>query len=379
MDEKQTLKNIVIVSFKKENEKSYNHLSNRNYGLDLLKIFAMINIINLHINNSFLNLRVKKNNDKYKNIILLEAFSFWPVNAFGLISGIIGYKKCKFSNIIYIYLEYFYYSIAISIYLYNKFLLDSKNLFLSLYPIGIYRYWFVNAYIFMYLFLPFITKSITSIDKNLFSKLIITYLFLYSIYHILIEYFIGKTNYDFISRGYSSLWLLILFIVGAYIGIYYKNKQFFPNIIYYFLIYILFSFITYIYAIRNIQKNFQPNKLFMEYYSPTIMIEAFSLIFFFKNLQIKNKYLIKIILFFNPLNFNVSLIHLRIFRSNLQANKKLFIYIKQLNHRYLFFKIYGISIIIYLICAFIDYFRHILFKLLKIRTLCNYIEKKLFN
>ena len=195
----------------------------------------------------------------------------------------------------------------------------------------------------------------------------------------MIEYNIGKTNFDFINRGYSSTWLLILFIIGAYIGIYYKNRRFFSNIIFYFLIYILFSFITYMHAIYNIQKNYQPNNLLMEYYSPTIMIQAFSLIFFFKNLQIKNKYLIKIILFLNPLNFNVSLIHLRIFRSNLKINNKLFIYIKKLNHEYLFFKIYGISFIIYFICAFADYLRHLLFKLLKIRPLCIYIETKLFK
>ena len=132
-------------------------------------------------------------------------------------------------------------------------------------------------------------------------------------------------------------------------------------------------------AIYNIHKNYQPNKLLMEYYSPTIMIQAFSLIFFFKNLQIKNKYLIKIIMFLNPLNFNVSLIHLRIFRSNLKFNNKLFIYIKQMSHDYLFFKIYGISFIIYFICAFVDYLRHLLFKLLKIRQLCIYIETKLFK
>ena len=339
----------------------------------------MINIINLHFNNPFYYSNVKKNNDKYKNIILLEAFSFWPVDAFGIISGIVMYKKYRFSNVIYIYFEYFYYSTIISLYLYNKLVLDSKSLFLSLYPLGIHRYWFVNAYIFMYLFFPFITKSFKLIDKNLFRNLIIAYLFFYSIYHIMIDYFIGKSNYDFINRGYSSLWLLILYIIGAYIGIYYKDSQTFPNIIYYLLIYILFSFITYYHAIHNIQTKFQPNKLLIEYYSPTIMMQAFSLIFFFKNLQIKNKHLQKILLFLSPLNFNVSLIHLRIFKSNLSVNIKLFNYIKQLNHRYLFFKIYGLSIIIYFICAFIDYFRHILFKLLKIKTLCNYIETRLFN
>ena len=50
-----------------------------------------------------------------------------------------------------------------------------------------------------------------------------------------------------------------------------------------------------------------------------------------------------------------------------------------MSHDYLFFKIYGISFIIYFICAFVDYLRHLLFKLLKIRQLCIYIETKLFK
>ena len=204
MEEKQKFKDAVITYNKNEFSLSNNQVFNRNYGLDLLKIFAMINIIILHINNSFLNLRVNKNNPKYKNIYLLEVFSFWPVNAFGLISGIVGYKKFKFMNILYIWFEYLFYSVFFSLYLYYKSLINFKILILSLFPLGISRFWFVNAYILMYLFLPFTIKSFNLIDKNFFSKMIIFYLFIYSIYHILIEYIIGRTNYDFINRGYSN-------------------------------------------------------------------------------------------------------------------------------------------------------------------------------
>ena len=378
MEEKQKFKDAVITYNKNEFSLSNNQVFNRNYGLDLLKIFAMINIIILHINNSFLNLRVNKNNPKYKNIYLLEVFSFWPVNAFGLISGIVGYKKFKFMNILYIWFEYLFYSVFFSLYLYYKSLINFKILILSLFPLGISRFWFVNAYILMYLFLPFTIKSFNLIDKNFFSKMIIFYLFIYSIYHILIEYIIGRTNYDFINRGYSSLWLIILYIIGAYIGIYYIKKQLFSNLIY-LLIYILFSFITYFYLFYNIDKKGKPNHLLMEYYSPTIMVQALSLIFFFSNLQINHKYLRKIILFLNPLNFNVSLIHLTFFRSNIITNIKLFLYIKQLDIRFLILKLYGISLITYLICAFMDYFRNLFFQLLKVKKFCNYIDKKVFN
>ena len=79
----------------------------RNYGIDLLKIIAMINIINLHINNrDYFHLKFVPKHLKFKQVYLLEILSFWPVNAFGLISGIIGYKKYKFSNIIYIWFIY---------------------------------------------------------------------------------------------------------------------------------------------------------------------------------------------------------------------------------------------------------------------------------
>ena len=82
----------------------------RNYGIDLLKIIAMINVINLHVNQSSGLLKLNPKDIKFRKIYLLEIFSYWPVDAFGLISGLIGFKKYKFSNLIYLWFEYFYYS-----------------------------------------------------------------------------------------------------------------------------------------------------------------------------------------------------------------------------------------------------------------------------
>lgn len=379
MEENIKFKDAIVFPNKKDYIKPNSNLLKRNFGLDLLKIFAMINIINLHINNSFLNLQVNKNTPKYKSIYLLEVFSFWPVNAFGLISGIVGFKKFKLMNIIFIWFEYFFYSFSFSLYQYYESIINLKTLILSIFPLGISRFWFVNAYILMYLFLPFINKSISLLDKNVFSKMIIIYFFIYSVYHVMIDYLLGKSNYDFINRGYSSLWLLILYIIGAYIGIYYINKKIFSNRIYYFLIYIFFSLVTYFSIFSSILKIGVPNHLFMEYHSPTIMVQSLALIFFFSNIKITHKYLQKLILFLNPLNFNISLIHLTFFRSKIKTNIKLFIYIKQLDQNFLFLKLYSVAIITYLVCAFIDYFRYLLFKLLRIKLICGYIDKKIFN
>ena len=138
-------------------------------------------------------------------------------------------------------------------------------------------------------------------------------------------------------------------------------------------------FFTYKFTFYNYKKTRHADLLFVDYLSPTIIIQSFSLLMLFADLKINNKYLIKVLLFFNPLNFNVTLIHTRVFGFQSKFIKKFFVYIRQLGQQYLFFKIYGISVIIYFLCAFFDYFRYILFKILKIRKLSIYIEKYLFK
>ena len=151
----------------------------RNYGVDLLKIIAMINILNLHINKRTGFFTIKPQNLKFHHVFRLETFSYWPVDAFGLISGIIGYKKYKFINIIYIWFIYVFYSIFFSIIFYYKSQINYQDLILSFFPIAIRRNWYINAYIFMYYFLPFAINSINSVNKNLYRKIIFHFFFIY--------------------------------------------------------------------------------------------------------------------------------------------------------------------------------------------------------
>ena len=138
--------------------------SRRSYGLDFVEILAMINIVNLHINNKIYFSKLNPKNLKFKQLYRFEAFSYWSVNAFDLISGIVGYKKDKLVNIIYIWYIYNFYSIFFSIHLYYKSKIDTKKFILSFFPIRIRKNLYINAYIFMYFFLPFITNSINSIN-----------------------------------------------------------------------------------------------------------------------------------------------------------------------------------------------------------------------
>ena len=106
--------NIYEIKTNKINSK----IKERNYSIDLLRIFSMINIINLHINLFSRLLFLNSSSPKYKPIWRLEVFSYPAVNCFGLISGIVGYQKYKFSNLIYLWFTVFFYSISISSYLF---------------------------------------------------------------------------------------------------------------------------------------------------------------------------------------------------------------------------------------------------------------------
>lgn len=367
------------------NEKNFSNrqINRRNYGIDLLRIISMINIINLHINIYSRVLFIDFTSPLHKPVWILEIFSYWPVNSFGLISGIVGYKKYKFSNLIYIWIQVSFYSIIISLYLYIKNIIKVKDLILSFFPILIKRHWYVNAYFSMYLFLPFINNGIKNLDRNELRNIIIFLIAFYSLYNLWGVIIINQ-GFPQLSNGFSGLWLAILYIFGAYLGKYIIiniSRNNYPKI-FYFLVFLFSSFFNSEFYFKLLNSNYiNKRQILINYTSPIVILQAFSLLMIFSRINILNKYMIKFISFFSPLTFSVQLIHSRIFTSV----PKIFIFfrwVRQFNPNTIFFKIYGLSIIIYFICILVDYMRLLIFKLFKIREFCSFIEKnfpKLMN
>ena len=149
--------------------KDYNsNKAKRNYGIDLYKALATLNIIILHYNLHSKLLNLNHSSHNFKKIWCLEILSYWGVNGFGLISGFVGYKKHKFSNLLYIWTEVFFYSIIISFILYITNDISFKEVILSFFPILIKRHWYVNSYISLYLFLPFINEGLKKYKQKNF-------------------------------------------------------------------------------------------------------------------------------------------------------------------------------------------------------------------
>lgn len=347
----------------------------RNYGLDLLRIFSMISIINLHINLRTGFLRANKNDIKYKTCWRLESFSFFGVNCFGLISGIVGFHKYKFSNLIYLWFISAFYSVLECSFLFFRNRKNLTQLFFSFFPIITRYHWYVNAYFIMYLFLPFINLGINILNVETFRILVLLYISFFSIYYLIRALF-TKKDYSFLISGYSSSWLTILYIIGSYFGKYILERISKSNIFIKF-----FNLMNYIgFSLLSSEIFFRTgNNFLINYLSPTILFQALSLVMIFHSINIKNKSIIKVIKFITPLVFSATLIHLILFKFKIVI---FFFYSNGFNEKFLFFKIYLISLIVFIICIIIDFFRLLLFNFLRIREFCIVIENffpKVFN
>ena len=146
----------------------------------------------------------------------------------------------------------------------------------------------------MYLLLPFINYGINNLNAKTFLNLIIFFILFYSIYTIVSLIVIKKADFHYLNGGYTSMWLTILYIIGGYFGkniLPNNNKKSICYFIFFILIYIFSFYFTFVIFVLLLKKESKiSSMLFIDYLSPTIILEAISLIFIFSRLKIKTNF-----------------------------------------------------------------------------------------
>ena len=190
----------------------------RKSNIELLRIIAMILIISFHY--------VYKSGyvfDKLNyNSFVVKVFYFFGelgVNLFLLITGYFMINgKFKLKKLIIMIVEVnFYY--LLSILIANKLgiysITTKRSMILSLFPIIFNKYWFVSAYILLYIFSPYINKLIKSLSKLEYQKLLLISLLIYSIIPTVFGIFYNNTE----TLLYYSrfIWAIIVYMIGGYI------------------------------------------------------------------------------------------------------------------------------------------------------------------
>jgi len=357
----------------------------RNAGVDLCRILGMIDIIVFHI---IICGNVRGPYQRYeKNFKFMEIMTQWHNSNFGIISGVVGFKTNKYSNLLYLFLCVLFYSLTIHYsvkkYFKNKFSYYISNMGLPkdyYYPVTRGDYWYFSTYFGMYLFLPLINKGLSLVDK---AELRIIILSLYGILFIWKDIMCKDPEKYCPDTSFTTL--SMYFIFGAYIGKYILNSKNNKSLFYslfWMTVYFSSSYITYylMFYEGNNKRNLFFKKIFYNRdNSISMVLQSTSIILIFIKIKY-NKNLAKIISFFGPLSFSAYLIHNHqdirsilfpsIFRNISSLN---------LSFKYLVFLIITKGTIVFFACMIIDYLRYLLFTFLRIRQICIFIEKIIFS
>lgn len=149
---------------------------------------------------------------------LLEAFCIVAVNVYMLISG---YFLCtssfRLSRLLQLLLQVWLYSVVFGILgaaagVIAETPVDTHYFLTLIFPISMEHYWFLTAYVFLYLLLPFVGAAVRRMTKQqmqiVMALLLITFCVLKSILPLRLE-----TD----KKGYDCLWYLCVFVTAAYI------------------------------------------------------------------------------------------------------------------------------------------------------------------
>ena len=245
---------------------------------------------------------------------------------------------------------------------------------------------------FFFLFIPFLNRVVNAMSKTEYRKLVVI---LIGVFSFMITLGTNMIQTISVEYGYSFWWLAILYIVGGYFGKYGDSIKI--KTVFLWLIIIGCVLITGISVYNGVLLESSNKILYvlgklgrrfslLSYTSPTIVFIAISLLILFYRLKLKNNRLVKIIKFVSPLAFAVYLIHTnKLIYFNILINSC--VKLAEANPMIMILGVLGISLAIFVVCIFIDYFRELLFKLLKVNQkterLCdfvgNFINKKIFR
>lgn len=343
---------------------------NRNYGIDLLRIVSMIMVVILNIlSHGGILGACEAGSFKYWTLWFLEAAAYCAVNCYALISGYVGVKaKHKYVNIMVMYLQVAFYrviSTAIFVFFVPG-VATGTDLFQAFFPFAYNSYWYFVAYFCMFFFIPFMNKLLNSLSKKEAKVLSVSLIIMFCILPYIFNKDLFKTG-----GGYSVLWIAALYMLGGIVRLFAENKTVKKSTCIY--VYIISAAVAIFSKASSIFQSTMIN-----YTSPAMLAAAISLLFLFANIKISKAFIKKCILFFTPMVFSVYLIHTEHFVWN-NVLGGIFSSYAELNVFVSVLAVIGTAIAIFVLCAFIDYIRVLLFKLLNVRKFCEYILNKIEN
>lgn len=278
----------------------------RNYGIDLLRILAMYLVTVLHLlgKGGILN-TADTAPVTHETAWVLESFAFVSVNCFALISGYVGLRaRHGIGGFLTLYVQVWTYSagIALAAKLLRPEWVTGTDILHALLPVGFNEYWYFTAYAALFLFMPVLNAGAEHLSRRQFFTSAAGILLLASVYRSVL-----KTDIIFAKKGYSAIWLIVLYYLGAGIRKHIPvTKKAIP---FGFAAYIAASIVGWLISLSlSGTGDYSERTNVIRYDSIPVVIASLGLFFAVTALPVRAKPLIKVIAFLSPLTFAVYLI-----------------------------------------------------------------------
>lgn len=149
---------------------------------------------------------------------VLEAFAICAVNLYMLLSGyFLSASRFKLSRLLQLLLQIWTFSVGVGLGAVALGLVPGEEvntyfLLRLFFPVLEEHYWFLTAYIFLYLLLPLIGGAVREMDRKSFRLTLFLFLTAFCLIKTAMP-----VQFDTDRRGYDCLWYLCVFLTAAYI------------------------------------------------------------------------------------------------------------------------------------------------------------------
>ena len=370
----------------KKVKKEKNKLS-RNSNLELLRIISMLFLICF---NTILHGKVlehSQNGTLSVIVFIIELITLVHVNSFVLLTGYFqSEKEFKMSKVWSLLNSSLFYKVTIMLFLvsFGYITVTKVDILKNISFIPIETHWFIRTFLPLYLFSPFINKLIKKLTQKEYLKLLGISFVLVSV----ISFIMGVLSFP--NDGFTLYQFIFLYLIGGYLKKYPLEKSYLLKkcskqlfqviLISVFLSCVLLNFCTYItvFALKDVNTIFNAiyttmSQTIMWYSNPFVIIQTVAYLLFFNTLNIKSK----LINMLSSLTCGIYLIHDNVYVRNL-------IYVQLgvdkgpiYSTRFVLY-ILLVTVVIYVVCAVIEFCRQLLFKFIKERKISIKLRNK-FN
>lgn len=258
----------------------------RESNIELLRIVTMLLLMGVHAN--YVALGTPNASDIIENPtnaffrILTENICIVGVNVFVLISGWFGirYKAKGLCNLLF---QCLFFSIAVYIIYFITGRVEFNRInIMSSFLLYKNAYWFVWAYLILYVIAPMLNTFIEYSDRKTFKRTLIMYWTIEMTVYLF-------TSCGYFNSGYSPLHFIGLYLLSRYYNLYVKNYNKWICLATYALCVICNTLICFLPTMLFGKENSTLSSISVAYTGPFNIIGALSLLLFFTRLKIKSK------------------------------------------------------------------------------------------